>query len=80
MAKVLHSPLAMAAPHPQTGRLHLRLQASGDEQSLTALLLTPRGMVPLPPIPQPPLLQLPGGSCRAGGTALPANAAVIADW
>ena len=44
----------MAAPHPQPGRLHLRLQASGDEQSLAALLLTPRGMVPLPPIPLDP--------------------------
>ena len=44
----------MAAPHPQPGRLHLRLQASGDEESLAALLLTPRGMVPLPPIPLDP--------------------------
>ena len=44
----------MAAPHPQPGRLHLRLQASGDEHSLAALLLTPRGMVPLPPIPLDP--------------------------
>jgi hypothetical protein len=34
--------------------LHLRLQASGDEESLAALLLTPRGMVPLPPIPLDP--------------------------
>jgi len=44
----------MAAPHPQTGRLHLRLQASGDEHSLAALLLTPTGMVTLPPIPLDP--------------------------
>jgi hypothetical protein len=44
----------MAAPHPQTGRLHLRLQASGDKHSLAALLLTPRGVVPLPPIPMDP--------------------------
>jgi hypothetical protein len=34
--------------------LHLRLQACGDEHSLAALLLTPRGMVPLPPIPLDP--------------------------
>ena len=44
----------MAAPHPKPGRLHLRLQASGDEHSLAALLLTPRGMVPLPSIPLDP--------------------------
>jgi len=44
----------MAAPHPQPRSLHLRLQACGDEHSLAALLLTPRGMVPLPPIPLDP--------------------------
>lgn len=44
----------MAAPHPQPGRLHLRLQASGDAHSLAALLITPRGVVPLPPIPLDP--------------------------
>lgn len=54
MAVVLPPLLAMAAPLPQPGRLHLRLQAGGDAHSLAALLHTPRGMVPLPPIPLDP--------------------------